>query len=120
MEHMSGIIQSHEGLLLQSLADVLDWVASPNLAFFDYSTGWDHTVGSNDAALLEDGSFHNDGVVTHVDSSFDQTRVKSAVVLDDCVSLQDEARSQTGGGGGRGVQYTVVADADILIQAKCK
>ena len=116
MGHMSCVVAGHEGLLLQPLADVFDWVASPHLSLLYYSAGRNHAVGRNDASLFEDGAFQNDRVVPHIDSSFDGAGVERAVVLYDGIPHHDEPGAEPRRRVSSSVQDAVVANADILTE----
>jgi len=115
---MSSIVQGHKGLLLQSFSDILDGVASPNLSLLYNPARRHHTVGRNDASLLENGSLHNHRVVANVDVLFDKAGVESAVVLDYRVSMHDQPGSEASGRGGCGMEHAVVANTDIFGQTE--
>lgn len=90
---MAGVVQSHESLLLQGFADVLDRVAAPDLPFLDDPAGRNHAVGGNNASLLQDSALHDDRVVSDVDLPFDSAGVECAIVLYNSVAVHKQFRA---------------------------
>ena len=88
--YVAGVVQSHESLLLQRFADVFDRVAAPDLPFLDDPAGRNHAVGGDDASLLENGTLHDDRVVSDVDLPFDSAGVECAIVLYDRVTVHKQ------------------------------
>lgn len=56
---VSGVVYGDKSFLLLGLADVLDGIATPDLSLLHNSAWRNHTVRSNDGALLQDCPFQN-------------------------------------------------------------
>lgn len=114
---MLTVVIVHELFLFHSLSNVLNGISTPNLSFFYDSTRRYNTVGGYNGSLLKDSSFHDDGVVSHIDSSINGTRIKSAVILDNIVSHQVKFCSETSGRRCCCMENTVIADTNVFGQA---
>jgi hypothetical protein len=111
---ISRIVESHKSFLLFCFSNVFDWVSSPYLTLFDYSSRRDYTVRSNDGSFLQDGSFQNDRVMPDVHSLLDCAGVKGAIILDDVISFQEKLSPKTSGRSCSRMKDAIVPDADII------
>ena len=113
---VSTVIQSHKCFLFHGLSDVFDRVASPDLPRLDNSARRNNWVRSYDASFLEDSTFHDDWVVTHIDAFHDSAGIQGTVVLNDWVSQHEELGSLACRWAGGCVEDAVVTDTDVVMQ----
>ena len=89
---VSGVVKSDPSFLLLSPSDVLDWISAPHLSFLHHSPRRNHAVWCNNSSLLQDRTLQDDRVMPNINTFLYRTRVKSAIVLNDIISLNQQFR----------------------------
>ena len=103
--------------LLFYVTDKFNWVASPNLHAGNNSSWRNNTVGSNNGSFLDNCSFKDDRVLTNVCLFLQEAWIQGASVIDNDIVLDFKGGSKSVCSWGGSVQYAVVSDKNIGMDA---
>ena len=112
---LSSNLWGHVGFLLLHIPNELDWVASPHLHWWDYSSRGNNAVRSNYSSLFDDGSLKHDWVLSDVGFFPQSAWVQGASILYHTIILNLQDSPQPWGCGCSSMKNTVIANIHVIM-----